>query len=74
MKFIIDNTTECSDERAMEYVIHVIGMGLISGEGAALGLQYCYSTGFKDGTMVSVIKRKSGTQKFIIHNNKGEVR
>jgi hypothetical protein len=66
MKFIIDNRTTCSDEDAMKRVAHVMRYGLVSGhEGTE---QYCYHTKFPM-CHVSVDRRKSGTQRFLIHYN-----
>ena len=66
MKFIIDNQSDCSDEHALELAMDVVGLGKISE--SAYGSQYCYHTRFKDGHSVSVFKRKSGTQRFLILN------
>ena len=35
-------------------------------ETGACGKQYCFHTSFRDGIQVSVHKRKTGTQRFIV--------
>lgn len=74
MKIIIENRTDCDDEQALNFVMAVIRGGLVSGEGTATGLQYCYCTAFIDETNVYVHKYKSGTQKFILWKKSSNVK
>ena len=72
MKFIIQNNVEWLSQRtALELCTKVVNMGFIST--GTYGKQYCHITTWtiRDKTIaVSAYKRKSGTHKFIILEDK----
>ncbi len=63
-KLIINNLAGLSDEEALKRVTEIVRCGKISV--GSNGEQYCFATTYKDGTIVFVEKRSSGTQTFTI--------
>ena len=64
-KIIVDNRSRQSDIDALIYVLTVMREGRISGSGDKA--QYCYHTGFTDGTeVVAYLNKRS--DKFIVYD------
>jgi len=53
-RLIIDNRTDMPMSKALQYVMAVVDQGRISDEGRS----YCYTTCFRDGTIVSAFRNK----------------
>lgn len=69
-KFIIEIHDKINPQDALALCGAVISGGMVSGHGSATGKQYCYHTRFRGGESISVFKRKSGTQKFVVRKDK----
>jgi len=61
-KIIIQNNTDLSDEKALEYITWVVGKGRVSN----FGKQYCYHTAFTDRISVSAFLNKK-SDRFVIY-------
>lgn len=60
-KLIIDNQSNLSDDKALQYALTVIREGRISDNGRC----YCYATRFIDGVEVYAVRNKA-SDRFIV--------